>query len=348
MDIALNKESACRVLRSIRAGNTINVTQLGRMDLPVPNPGEGRTRWSKKLLRTTLPNIVHQPPGHRIHVASPTNRDRLCVTDVCNTIYENGLPQGAFMGIGSGVSISSPEMLFLEMGTVMSPVIQALLGFELCGTYSRDPLNPRDGVITHFIPAASSVESIDAFLQKASNIRGLDQARLALKWVRNNAWSAREAIVGLLMVMPVSELGYGFENIVLNNRCDTSILVGPNGSRVPDITIGDTGVHLNYDGEVHLDDRERYVDDRRRDRELAASGETVLVVTKEDLNENGGLDQVMLLAVEAIEHRGFGRMETVRSAIFDRELVARRQKLIWSLLTGRRGRELSLELAKES
>ena len=179
------------------------------------------------------------------------------------------------------------------------------------------------------------------------SIRGLVQSRRVAEWILDDAWSPREAIIALLMHLPADCLGYGFEGIVLNRRIMHTDSHQLAESRVPDITIEGTGVHVNYDGEIHLADRWRYVDDRRRDRELAASGEVVLVVTKEDLVENGGLDRVMWLVVEAIETKNHTRLDDVRAALNDRTLALRRQRLIWSLLPGDRGRAISKELASE-
>ena len=341
MELALNKRSACMVLRDLRSRDAFDPRSQERIDLPIPDPGPDRSRWSKKLLREELPGIV-LGANCRISVASPLNSERICVAGVENTLYGQGLPPKSFVRISPEIAISSPELLFLEMGSVMTPVIQALLGYELCGGFSRDPLSPRDGDVTHFIRPASSVSRLRAFLDQSRNVRGLGQSERVLGWVKDNAWSAREAIIGMLMAMPASESGYGFSDIILNDR----IGVGPGATRVPDITIGRTGVHVNYDGEVHLSDRERYVDDRRRDRELAARGETVLVVTKEDLNQQGGLDRVMWLVLDAIERRGFGLMEDVRATLVDKDAAMRRQQLIWSLMPGERGRQLSRQLAE--
>ena len=345
MEISLNKETACRILRDLRRYGRINPRL--RANLAVPCPGIGRSRWSKKLLRSSLPPIVFSLPEHPIDVASPTNCDRLGIRGASNTIYERGLPDNAFVHVGNGVTISSPELLFLEMGAVMPPVVQALFGLELCGTFTRDSLNPRDGEVTYFIDPVTSVDRIRQFLDKADRIRGLRQSRRVAEWLLDNAWSPREAIVALLMRLPKEWLGYGFGDIKLNRRVSLDENHQLAGSRVPDMTIGDTGVHINYDGEVHLSDRARYVDDRRRDRELLAHGETVFVVTKEDLLEDGGLDRVMWLAVDAIERKMRVRLDGVRAALEDRDLAARRQRLIWSLLPGERGRAISRELAEE-
>ena len=86
--------------------------------------------------------------------------------------------------------------------------------------------------------------------------------------------------------------------------------------------------------------------DKRRDRDLLVQGLSVLPVTKEDLLERGGLDRVMLQAMSIIERLGQGDYTRQKQALRRKKLAEERQKLIWSLLPGKRGRALSRELAE--
>ena len=109
----------------------------------------------------------------------------------------------------------------------------------------------------------------------------------ALENVRDNAWSAMEALVALVLVRPLEDDGFGIRNIELNARELIGRELRPwvtNKARVPDISLGDLPVGLNYDGYGHLDlssidverlekdelkaalarVREKYVDDLRR------------------------------------------------------------------------------------
>ncbi len=172
----------------------------------------------------------------------------------------------------------------------------------------------------------------------------------------------------MLAVLPGSMLGYDLWPVDLNVRVATG-----NGAtkseRVPDLVFRGTEVGLNYDGEDHLplqeivdaamqlaaspgdessqkaldralrEVRESAVSDKRRDRDLGASGLTVFAVTKEDLYERGGLDRLMLQVIDAIEHTGKRRLNKQRVMLESELLSAMRQELIWSLLPGRVGLE---------
>ena len=132
-------------------------------------------------------------------------------------------------------------------------------------------------------------------------------------------------------------------------------------ARVPDIVLEDCPVGFNYDGREHLDLeaiaaaaenkdelgralaslRRKYVDDRRRDRELAAQGRLVMSVVSEDLFDHGGLDVVVLEALMASRRLGGPRAEdVVPEEVWAPEETRARQKLICSLLPWEGGEPL--------
>ncbi|MBQ3302495.1 MAG: hypothetical protein IJH04_10215, partial [Eggerthellaceae bacterium] len=256
-------------------------------------------------------------------------------------------------------------LLFAEMASLMDLPHLALLGHELCGSFSRNPDDPCNGNSVFGVAPVTSVHRIGEFLESAKWLRGMNLAWRSLECVSDNAWSPMEAIVSLMANMPESEFGYGMGRCVLNARVDTRGILhdaSDASTRVPDILFGDVHVGLNYDGQGHLElypivdaaislskepqnegnrtqlgyaisnVREKAVDDLRRNRELAASGFIVLPVTKEDLYRKGGLDRVMAevcAAIEAFDRKDMGRL---RNLLAKDGLRMPRQRLIWSLL----------------
>ena len=140
----------------------------------------------------------------------------------------------------------------------------------------------------------TTVERIARFLDACHGVRGLEVARRNLAYVANNAWSPMESIVSALAVKPVEELGYRLGPVRLNVRHENPeelVALGCCRSRVPDIEVEGSSIGFNYDGREHFDlgmlvseaddfertraareIREKYVDDLRRNRELAALG----------------------------------------------------------------------------
>lgn len=355
MRLAVNKLSALRVLRRLRGDRAATLGR--RCDLPSPDPSPRRrwTRGSLPLERLAL----SAPPSRerRLSIAVPCAEDRVQASFAACTVYSTGLPTRAFVDVGDGLAISSPELLFLELATVMSPPVHALLGLELCGTFSRDPLDPRNGDVAFGVRPVTTVRGLGEFLDACPRGRAVQAARRTLGRIGDDCWSPMEAVVATLAALPYVELGYELGGVALNVRRPNDpalVAMGCRESRVPDIEICGSRVGLNYDGHVHLDldavigaaadgdleaarslarqVRNKYLDDLRRNRELAAGGRVILPVTSEDLFEEGGLDAVMLEAALAREALDGVPADPLRSALGIRVLTTERQQLIWSML----------------
>ena len=359
MRIALSGITALRAWRAIRSGKVPEARPDGRVSLPLPDPTPAK-RWTAKCFDLAFIGIDTSAldSAHPLHVATPDAKKRIRTAGIECTTYAN-LPADAFVDVGRGVCIACPELVFIEMGAVTRPEVQLLLGYELCGGFSRDPDSPRDGEVTYGVEPVTTPEKISAFLAGCRYVPGTESARRMLPYLRANAWSPTEAIVAALAVMDYDDYGYEIGDVVLNQRIRT----GEQATRVPDILFTGTHVGLNYDGGVHfgLQDvvaaagteheaaavaqaRARIVDDKRRSRELLAAGYTVLPVTSEDLYEAGGLDAVMEQVMTLIE-RECGRNYSKTRDFLSHPIVAkRRQRLIWSLLPGKRGIELLREM----
>ena len=249
------------------------------------------------------------------------------------------------------------------------------MGMELCGTYSRDASDPRNGNVTYQVPPTTSVEQIRAFVGTCHHVNGLGPARTTLEWLLDNAWSPMEAVVAAMAVLPAERLGYDLWPVDLNVRTDAKGATATD-TRVPDLVFRGTDVGLNYDGEGHLplqgvvdaamqlaaapeegalqealEDavrqvREGSVADKRRDRDLGAAGLTVLAMTKEDLYERGGLDRLMLQVMDAVERTGKRNLSRQRTMMQSKLLRDLRQELIWSLLPGKIGQDAAQTYAE--
>lgn len=379
MNIAINKLSALKLMRSVREAREDRAWNLVRRDLVAPSPYLA-TRWSPSVIDLSRFGKAGEfSDDAPLSVAVPSARNRLRMKSAANTVYGEGLPAGSFLDLGGGVFISSPELLFVEAASIMSTAAHVLLGYELCGEYARDALSPVGGKAAMNIPPVTTVQKISAFLDKCKGIHGLTAAKRNLRYVADNAWSPFESIVSTLLVLPIWELGYGFRGVILNKR-QTVVggrSVGEVGSRVPDILIAGTKVGINYDGSGHLDldsiawaavtarenpqdeeaqenlrkaiarVRAKVVDDKRRDRELGSSGLLVMPVTKEDLYEPGRFEALVHLILDGMERDALLESREQRSLLMNRALARKRQEMVWSLLPGERGHTLACKLARE-
>lgn len=378
MHLFVNRLTALRALRLVRASG--RAIPAERLDLARSDPSPHR-HWSARLVpRERLALDELQGSDGAVSIAVPSKGARVRAAFACCTVYAKSLPAGSFVNLGDGLAASCPELLFVECAPLMPVAVHVLLGYELCGTFARDPRRPRSGPVAFDVPSATSTDRIARFIGDCHNVRGCDVARRNLAYVRDNAWSPAEAVLATMAALPINELGYGAGDLVLNRRHELPaelVRLGRAASRVPDIEVADSRVGFNYDGRNHFDLdglvraaraesggdeknrgadarraterlaaalRERYVDDLRRNRELAAVGRIVLPVASEDLFRQGGLDAVMLeadLVSREFDGKGLG---DVRAAVKASALSRRRQQLIWSLLPWRPGVEYSLQL----
>lgn len=359
MGLVYNKMTALQIMRSMRSSGK---PMRKRTDLFAPSfPACRRWTWG----RLSPGQFGGEGDPARIYVATPRADERIRNSRVTNTVYGTGLPRDSLVVLTENNAISGPELLFVEMGALMPPIVQGLLGMELCGTFSRDPINPRIGPITYGVRPATTVEKIERFLGAATKLRGHDQAKRTLRVVRNNAWSPMETVIATMAMTPISDLGYGMGDMTLNFRLDQSpelVSLGVLRSRVPDMLFDGTRVGLNYDGRGHLDldaiasvalavaeardgdkarrdlsdvirsVRRKSIDDLCRNRELAAMGYVILPATSEDLFVPYALDALMLEAMLAIERFSRVDMTPQRVALRSKALRGRRQQLVWSLL----------------
>lgn len=366
MRLCVCKLTALRALRQLRCSR-VRLSAV-RCDLPTPDPSPAR-RWTARLVPLERLALDEHPSAERrIDVAVPMREARIQAGFVANTLHSKGYPDKSFVNLGGGLLIPCPELLFLELAGTLTQDALALLAYELCGTFSRDPHDPRLGPVTYDVEPVTSVARIASYLDSCRGVRGVAEARRALARAADNAWSAPESVIALMMMTPAGRFGYGLGRVRLNRRQVNDqrlVALGSRGSRVPDIEITGTSVGLNYDGRDHLDlasiahatpadvfdamaaVRAKYRDDLTRNRELAAQGRIVLPVTSEDLFAPGGLDAVMLEAMMVMERIDAIPPRAIESLILESDTVsAIRQLTIWSLLPWPQGARYAADLKR--
>lgn len=368
MQLTVSHLSALRALRVARREK--NRAFLTRQTMPLPDSAP-RARWTPGSIPLE-PLGLDEPPSRErpLSVVVPSRESRLQASFFSCSVHLGLAEERSFVELGEGLFIPCPELLFLELAEVMEPEPLALVGYELCGSFSRDPASPRFGQVTYDLPPVTTVEKIARYLQSHGRVPGCHLAREVIGCVRDNAWSVPESVVALMVRMPAALLGYGMGDILLNARepnASELVALGCRESRVPDMEFVGTCLGFNYDGGGHLDlesiaraaetgeswravraVREKYVDDLRRNRELAASGHIVLPITREDLFAPRGLDAAILEGARVLERFDGADVREVRAAISSERLSMMRQRLVWSLLPWHEGVALARSITGAS
>lgn len=119
----------------------------------------------------------------------------------------------SFMRIEDGLYVSTPEMAFCEMASVLSLERLIALGFELCGTYRRASTF---GLARYDATPLTSPGALASFIEKSHQFKGVKKARRALPCILAGSASPRESELAMLLCLPYSLGGYGLPHPTMN------------------------------------------------------------------------------------------------------------------------------------
>ena len=365
MAVTISHQSALDVLRTIRA-NGENVHDMDVTTLARPATWSSG-QWGKRNFEPEVWRWKKPTKANPLHVLASVDDGRIRSNVIrCHTVRRE-LPPDSVLWLDEHSSMVCPELLFLQMAEVLPVPMLVLLGYELCGNFSRQADNPLSGYVVDQIPAATDVSHIASYLSKLKWVPGLSKAKHALRFVSDHAVSAPEAVLATMLSLPMSESGYGMGPVTLNSRVNVD--ASPDRwvsaeTRFPDLMLPFASVGLNYDGEGHLDlsglvsvaqatatvstdssdeqldalqeklseVRTKVVDDNMRFRQLAAKGLVVFPVTKEDLFGEGHLDYLVSQMLSCA-HTLFGvDISKYKAVLEDTEAKRDRQELLDSML----------------
>ena len=323
MSITLSHSSALTVVRMLRAEG-LNLKEMDATTLASPSTWMGK-RWTTRAFEPPAWPWPQPTKESHLHVLVPKGSSYVRMATVETHMLWRGGASLAALWVDEHASIVRPELLFVEMAETLSLSALVMLGYELCGNFSRDPFNPIDGEAKIGVPRATSIEELASYVSECAGARGVALARKALEYICNDAFSPMEALLAMVYSLPPEESGYGMGPLTLNERVrvgnpdDT----GRSRSRYPDISFSFAPLGLNYDGEDHLDlvglvqvarraasaeaeerataetalsekidaVRSKVVDDLARNRQLAARGRIVFPIVKEDVYGWNCLDE---------------------------------------------------------
>lgn len=207
-------------------------------------------------------------------------------------VWRRPLPTDCMSPVQPGLYTSGPELCYLQLAETIDPVRLALLGCELTGSYSLDPLSPF-GVVQR--APLTSLDKLRATIDRFGSARGTLRARNGLATILPGAASPMEARIGLYFSLPALLGGHHMEAPALNMRFD----VTGSARRVTnqsyfrgDLCWASARVAVEYDSDAAHTGSDRIAHDAKRRNALTALGVMVIVVTREQAQDYNELNRV--------------------------------------------------------
>lgn len=151
--------------------------------------------------------------GSLIHATVAHARLRRAGGGIETSVRKGPFHPRSFMRIEDGLYVSTPEMAFCEMASVLSLERLIALGFELCGTYRRASTF---GLARYDATPLTSPGALASFIEKSPRFKGVKKARRALPCILAGSASPRESELAMLLCLPYSLGGYGLPHPTMN------------------------------------------------------------------------------------------------------------------------------------
>ena len=178
------------------------------------------------------------PPGNTSHQIKGVRVHKLSASPVSGALWRS---------MTDGYFVVSPELLFGLMSRETSTALTALLGYELCGSYSLCPDGRADFVARDPL---TTPELIAKVLNGMGLLNDRSRANAALRHVLPGSASPMESRVALVSVMPRSKGGMGMPAPKLNGCVKLSLSerrrLGVSYLKC-DLLWRDLGVAIEYD-----------------------------------------------------------------------------------------------------
>jgi hypothetical protein len=196
-----------------------------------------------------------------------------------------------------------------------------VLGSELCGTYARDPGNPRKGEIAFGLPSATSSDELRGYLATCEGAKAIPLARDAASCLVDGFRSPLEAEFYYALTLPPRLGGLGFPKPLVNTPLITENHASPaplshehvavsqrsaghathHSILTPDLhwPLADLGLVIEVDGYAYHSDKATFLDDRLRDQDYGALGFQVLRATYANASSRKELEDFLALVINA-------------------------------------------------
>ena len=224
-------------------------------------------------------------------VPSPSSRTRS--TRITCSVFDKRIPAKAFVYVGDGVFVVSPELCLLLEARTAAFANLVETGYEFCGSY-RLAASSDTGMLSDQLPL-TSVSKLQSFLSRARNLNGVGAARDAVAHILPNSESPKESQLSILSSFPGRLGGYGFPQPTLNHP--VRISEKARGRSVGetcrcDLFWPDAKLDVEYDSRLHHTGEAEQEKDSARRTALAYAGILVITVSSDQLHTRSEMDKV--------------------------------------------------------
>lgn len=282
-----------------RTGTPTARPAVSRMQrIPLGTPSVSEALIESTPFRETFPiSLLVASSNYDCKQITSTAKNARCV------VRSVRFPHGSFCRISNGVYVVSPELLFLEMASLLDFFDLLLLGSELTSTYT-----PNDTDVRGFSSCdpLTSPQAIERLLNSLSNYVGIRKAKRAVVHLIPNAASPMETEVALLLSLPKRLGGFGLPKPVLNREIyvDKERCGGYRRNVIRfDLLWSSARYALEYDSDQWHSSVERLHADSMRRNAIRAMGFDVASITYNEVQDINKLTTIAQTLARGIGHR---------------------------------------------
>lgn len=251
------------------------------------------------------------------HLVVGSGRQRLLKRHVDYTTQAS-IPPGSFCRIDEHYALASPEYLFVQFAKKLPRTLLIKLGYELCGTFS--PVKLADEKLLRRAEPLTTLERLSKFIGCAGGMPGIVQARVALKYVKERAASAREGDISMTASLPFRMGGYGMCGFLLNYR----VIYDRAAARMAgrryadcDLCWPDAKLDVEYDSDLHHGSFEDVARDKTRANALSHMGYRTIFVTNDQFSDMRTCNELMYDIARITGQRLRGKRDEIPSQRYE-------------------------------
>jgi len=243
-----------------------------------------------------------------LHVLVGSRNVRKVRKDMYCHVSQGKFPDGSFIKTSSGLIVSSPELCFLQMASVLSFIDLIALGYEFCGSYRLDK-ESAEGKGFRDDLSLTNIASLQSYASKSVGRKGRMNALRALSFIAEGSASPMETVLAMLLTLPYRLGGYGFSKPLLNSRINVRKNIGKSKSRSNksvyycDLYWPDERIAVEYDSDAFHTGSDRIFKDAIRRNALAGVGVKVVTVSRKQIVELEGLREFAVVLSKLLGKR---------------------------------------------